>query len=368
MAKVGIVTFYDSYSLGACLQACASRDFFQELGFHAEFVGYKNAYEQGGKSLLRTGDGSFTGALKSFAKSVIFRGSSCMKQAYEGESRLYGLPERSVSTVEEIDSRKYDVLISGSDQIWNPQITNGIDRAYYLDFGEPKKRVALASSAGSHEFSADELTQIVPMLNKFDLIAVRESYLLELLKRNVDARVMLSPDPTLLFDSEYWLNKSKKGKCRDWGQFSNEPYLLTYFVGKGFHEYHSFIKRYTDRLNMPVMNIQFNRWNRNGVDKTIFAASPIDFISLVEHASMVITDSFHGVAFSINLHVPFVAIENSRNPARVRELLRNCKLRSRIEPDPSVILEEVSFDAADEYLTANRIDVRKAFSEVLSEV
>lgn len=357
MKKAGIVTYFNSYSIGACLQAYATKEFFSELGYDVEFVPYTNKHEQASKALFRPADG-LKACAKSVLKNVVFRGSSCLKKAFNSEPQFYRSPSGVSSDKNQFANETWDLLVSGSDQIWNPQISGGIDKMHFLGFGDASKRIALSSSAGSYVFSDSELDRIEPLLNAYDLITVREAHLKNQIENRVSSKISVCPDPTLLFDGEWWKRQaSKVAFGRREGQ-TNEGYILTYFMGKGFHEYYPLINKYINELNLPVWNVQFNEWKRKGVDKTISHASPVDFISLISNASLVISDSFHGVAFSVNLNTPFVGINNVRNPVRVRELLVNCGLDHLIEPENCSASLECNFSAANLYLQNERFTIR----------
>ena len=365
--KAGIVTFHNSYSLGACLQAFASINFVSSLGFDADFVNYRNAHEQNTKSLFRSSNGSKKVALKSFVKETVFKGRSCKKHAFEGNGKLYSVSEIYYDSAGAMNDMEFDLLVSGSDQIWNPAILGSLDEAYFLNFAKAKHRVALASSTGSHLFSNSELEKVIPWLENYDLIGVRETFLAEQLSEYFEDRVYVVPDPTLLFDGDYWrANTAGRLDPECQNNTDTDGYVLTYFVGAGFQEYYPSIKKYIDVLNLPVWNIQYNTWRREGVDKYLTSVSPRSFISLVDNASMIITDSFHGTAFALNLNTPFIAMNNKKNPRRVQELLRKCDLSMCLEPENISVSKNIDFAHSNEALEMARDATVQLYRSVLS--
>ena len=106
---------------------------------------------------------------------------------------------------------------------------------------------------------------------------------------------------------------------------------MTYFVGGDKGKYRKTIAEYSKKLGLPVWTIQYSNYTWKESDKKILGASIIDFIALIANAELVITDSFHGVAFSVNMGSNFVALTNSDNPIRVKELLINLGLEDRID-------------------------------------
>lgn len=361
MPKAGIVTFFNSYNYGAQLQAYATRELFIKLGYDTEFVNYCNVYEQRNKRLLYSEDGSLSSVAKTAIKNLIFGKRSCLKRSFEGDAEINHVFGDATTDVTDLNDNCYDLLISGSDQLWNPQITNGIDRAYYLDFGQAKHRISFASSVGSYDFSNDELKCVSRLLGSFDWVSVREGHLKDQLTR-LGYDVQVVPDPTLMFDRQFWIDFSAgcKPDC-----LTGEPYALAYFVGGGFDSYRAKIESLLGNDCRPIYNIQFNRYSRPGVTKSIVGASTREFVSLVNNASLVLTDSFHGTAFSLNMGKPFVAFNNVGNPLRVQELLGHCGALNLLEP--AVICSDMSemLTHAEKVLTRDRQETRDKLGELL---
>ena len=112
---------------------------------------------------------------------------------------------------------------------------------------------------------------------------------------------------------------------------------------------------YSKKLGIPVWSIQYSNYNWKETDKKILGASVIDFIALIKNASLVLTDSFHGVAFSVNLEKNFVALTNRQNPSRVREFLKKMNLNDRIDMN-SDNYHEVDYQKVNDKLIAMRND------------
>ena len=102
-------------------------------------------------------------------------------------------------------------------------------------------------------------------------------------------------------------------------------------MGGNKNKYRQKIKEYADKLQLPVLTIQYSNYYWKESNKKILGASIADFIALIKNADLVLTDSFHGVAFSVNLGIDFVALTNTENPIRVKEFLTKIELEERID-------------------------------------
>jgi exopolysaccharide biosynthesis predicted pyruvyltransferase EpsI len=73
-------------------------------------------------------------------------------------------------------------------------------------------------------------------------------------------------------------------------------------------------------------------------------------VNLISKATLVITDSFHGTAFSLLFQKQFAVVQNTKNPIRVMELLKSVGLSDRIGIEERNVMDEISYDE-----TANKI-------------
>ncbi|MCR5753433.1 MAG: polysaccharide pyruvyl transferase family protein, partial [Acetatifactor sp.] len=187
-----------------------------------------------------------------------------------------------------------------------------------------------------------------------DAISVRETFAKDYLMKVLDKKIDVISDPTFLLSREEWIDKlaskSKYYKCE-------EKYILTYFVSKekNSRECIQFIKNYSQKYNYPVWSIQFSTYYSKTGDKKILGASMEDFLALVLNAQIIITDSFHGTALSLNLEKNFVSYNNSENPLRVHNLLNRLHLLERINMD------------YESYKTIDYKNVRKGIDEIRKE-
>lgn len=223
-------------------------------------------------------------------------------------------------------NEKFDCFFAGSDQIWNMGI-NGNDTSYFLDFVNDKnKKNSYAASFTRTSFSPEEEQQFRKLLSDFNRISVREiegQHPLEvLLGRSVE--VVL--DPTLLLPKEWWENMVTAEK--------EKPYLLVYLMSPNA-EILSYAMRYAAKNNLAVKYISlYEPFGKKGME-VISEPTVEEWLSLIHNADFVLTNSFHGVAFSIIFEKNFMfgRISDAGKNSRLTSLMSILEINQRaIDP------------------------------------
>ena len=144
-----------------------------------------------------------------------------------------------------------------------------------------------------------------------------------------DAEVVC--DPTLLLNKEEWGNIAKRSIFQ-----TSKQYLLVYIVGYAYNPYpqiYNYIKRVNDKLNLPIILINTKIGPLKGKYKVINVPNigPNEFLYLIQNASFIITDSFHGTAFALNFNRRFISCVKSKNggDSRIIDLLKNVGAEKR---------------------------------------
>lgn len=224
----------------------------------------------------------------------------------------------------------YDVYISGSDQLWNPEQPYCLE-PYFLTFvkGNKCKKVSYATSIGISSLFENEKKLFAKWLLSYDNISVRESEGQKLLSSFVKKPIEKVPDPTMLLEPDFWTSLEVKP------QFEC-PYILVFSL---FREKSLLEKAISmaKEANMLVCVIDQN-YPGNPISsvKIVNNAGPCDFIGLIHHASLVITDSFHCTDFSIitgtkNFYT-YINPENKRG-SRIIDLLKTFHLSGHLITD-----------------------------------
>ena len=231
-----------------------------------------------------------------------------------------------------ISKNHFDGYVVGSDQVWRPQYSPCITN-YFLDFAENAdvRRVAYAASFGVEEweFSADITPRCAQLAKKFDAISVREASAVGLCSQHLGVDAVHVLDPTLLLEKEDYISIVEAEK-----EPKSAGNLFCYVLDKA-DEKDQAIAQVADALHlqpftcMPTLEATFDNL-RKDVDACIFP--PVtQWLRSFHDAEMVITDSFHGCAFSIIFNKPFWVIGNvARGMARFHSLLSVFGLESRL--------------------------------------
>lgn len=219
----------------------------------------------------------------------------------------------------------YDYYLTGSDQVFNSNAKYSPLFFQQFEIGSGIK-AAYAPSFGQSAFSDTDKSKIKELTKGFDYLSCREN----------DGAVMLSDihekdipcviDPTLLLTSDQWSKMMKVPK-------TNEKYMLVYDLNGGVPML-SVARKIAAEKGLKIYCITRHPDNcfiYRGIDKVIYDAGPREFVGYFSHASYVITDSFHGTAFSLIFHKNFnTFIAVLKSSQRIKSLLETCGLLNRI--------------------------------------
>lgn len=285
--KIGIVTFEKAINYGTSLQAVALLKVLQAQGAQAAFLSH--ACEEIDKT------------------SRVFDWKQAASPAY-ALAHLYNLPVALKRRASFRDFWKkhyvfgsqqpadYDVVVAGSDQVWNYNLT-AKDWFYFLDF--PKNDICKTAYAGSFGLSSinPALTNTLrPLLEDFDYLSVRESTAAKLVEELIGRKVPVVLDPTLLLDKAQWTEMADPS-------FTHNNYIFVYtvFNSDSLWEFAYDLSRKTD---LPIKTVSYSRLHKRNAEYS-FTAGPAQWLSHMLNADYVVTNSFHGFAFSTNFSKQF---------------------------------------------------------------
>ena len=293
MSRIGVMTFLHNGNYGSSLQAFALQTVIRNMGHECIHINYRPDLKEKVWNLLRTGN----------SPRLLLDGSRKRKVQAEQKGmqeklkRIEGFYCRSMELSPVCRNRKelsqiagqFDILMCGSDQIWNPVWLNP---AYLLDFGDPEQtRIAYAASMGINTMPGRRKQKIIRRRTMlFDAVSVREEEGARLLVSITGNRPPVMPDPVCLLKREEWERIGRpNGKTG--------PYMLCYFIGENaaYWERVRFLceKKGLKPLVIPVTSESYRQTSFELLD----GAGPEEFISAVAEAEMICTDSFHGLAF-----------------------------------------------------------------------
>ncbi len=325
--KVGILTFHRGTNFGTVLQAFATEKGLKKLGVDAQIIDYRLEFLESTMQVRKLSSAKSPKDIVSIcADKLLYPGME--KRRIRNYNRFYDLMDTSQKiclTPDEVAkvAQDYDVVLSGSDQLFNKRITRG-DNTFFLPF-EHRRKVTFASSFGESELPYDRILEIAPYFSEFDSLSVREktakNILKEIKKVNPNAKSATAVlDPTFLLSKDEWNNYANEDI-----KLPKNGYILAYYMLET-PLCNAITKALQQKTGLPVVNIKPTRkqvLKRQG--KNYAFCGPAEFLGCYKNASYVVTNSFHGTAFSIHYGIPFFssALPNFDLNSRQMDL---CKL------------------------------------------
>ncbi len=324
--KVGILTYHNAINYGAVLQAYALQQVVKKLGVECEIIDYScPAVEKQYRRRKISDHAHWKVYVMDFLSGHRL---DRKKESFEKFCKQNLSLSTKVDVIVGESLEDYDAIIVGSDQVFNPKNTEG-DSTYLLDFQCSAKKIAYAASIGNNEFLELWKTRYnvdyENLLKKFYSLSFREEdasiFVSNLLKDSYETVL----DPVLLAGFELW---------KDFQVDMNEEYIFVYNLGnipllvecvQAMHN-ETGLKVYA--VNKDIKGDFLLRGFEN-----VSSLSPADFLKMLSGAKYVITDSFHGTAFSVLYHKNFSSVINphkNNTNSRIVNLLKKLQLEERI--------------------------------------
>ena len=361
--KIGILTFHRAVNYGACLQAFALKGFLENKGYEVDIIDYRSNYIEGiyNNPLLK---GT---RIKTKIKNIItWSAQKKRNQKFKEFVRTYlkCSEENSLYTKDQLKEaeKKYDKIIVGSDQVWNTLCT-GNDTVYYLDFIEDNsKKFSYAASFGIVNNEYYELENLKKLLKEFNKISVREKKGADILEKMTGIKAPICLDPTFLMSRKDWINKIDK--------INRKNYVLVYSLSmpKSIVDY---AEKLAKQKNMDVIYFTLN--NLFSIkEKRVINGSPMEFLSYFENADYVITNSFHGTAFSLIFNKNFTIFKNANknhDNSRLENILSLVNLENRMinEGEEKFFEEEINYKIVNDILNKKVDESKKYIDEILGD-
>lgn len=338
--KVYTVTFHLANNYGAMLQAYALQKFLLNNGYDAKIINYDNfkisdhyrIFKKDKKNLIK------------FVLHIVPRLNIIIREIQKEKNfskyRKKLAMTKYVTNYNEVVNllENKDTVICGSDQIWNPYITGGLDKVYFLQFNQRKiRKIAYAASCGSID-KINDLNTFEAYLKNIDCVSVREEEINNKISEfNINSKVVL--DPSLLLTKEDWIESISSDRL------VSEKYIFTYSVGNGNDLYYKTINELSKKYGYKVVYFDKACSKIKGKKINYYSAGPEEFLNLLYYSEFVITTSFHGFALSCVLNKKIFPILSSY-PDRLVTLAKSIGMENRFIVDESNI----------EYFDSNDID------------
>lgn len=340
--KVGIVTFHSALSYGAVLQSFALKNYLEQNNCVAEIINYNALFN------LKWPTGFWT--LKTQFNIANLRSYFIFKK-FRREYLNLGPGIKSLSEKNLLDD-KYDVVITGSDQVWNPVITKEHYLFYFLSDFKKSKKVSYAASFGNDKLRLNEGEKelVRTSLMTFSSISVRENHGRKLLRDLffIDSEVVL--DPTFL------LNRSYYETMFNLKVLANKHEIVFFKLGyNGEFDEQLYILKQKMKLNLLISNARPKSRELDFIN----TPSVDSWLNYIYNADFIITDSFHGLVFSLIFQKQFVVLNaNKERFNRILNLLEILGLEHRILVDNSA--QEICnlyFSPIDYVLIQKQLDI-----------
>ena len=324
--KVGVMTFPHSTSYGAVLQMYALCRAVEKLGHSPEAIHYHNAFMKARKH---------TSAGTSRARRIRLCASAILHRRLgrvfrEFENRFVPLyPKKSFSDKKSLSfaDRRYGAVICGSDQVWNPHIIDG-DLNYFLAFcSADTRRIAYAPSFGVESLEETFAAAVREELMRFDALSVRESSGQALIAQLTGKEAPVVLDPTMLLDREEWIALEQPHPL------AQGEYILYYTIKSSASLWQS-CRALSEKTGVKIVVVGGNaiKAMRNKDPMVSYAVdiSPAEWLYLVRHARYVVTNSFHGTAFSVIYRKDFYVEMSSATNSRLAHITDMLGLGDRV--------------------------------------
>lgn len=324
--KIAIMTSYYINNYGAVLQAYATNKFFESIGIETVFINYIRENVRNRNIINEKWAGNYI-------KRLIYKIYRFVDNGLKRRVFTRFVNKNLTFTEKYVDKESLyknkidaDIFCVGSDQMWNSEYNGGIINENFLDFvSDGKRKISLATSMGMTSFSDEEIQKMKMLLKDFSFISVRENSALSIISKMGLNNVHQVIDPTLLISGSVW--KTLFNIIT-----TNDRYVLIYQLNNN-PDMQKFARRLAKKEDLKVIQITYylsQHWE--GI-KSLYNPSIEKFVALIANACYVVTDSFHGTAFSINMHRNFYAFAPEKYADRIYSLLNLTGLEKRLVCD-----------------------------------
>jgi hypothetical protein len=348
--KIGIATVTTGLNYGTSLQAFSTKYLLKKLTYEAEILKLKG-------SLIKNRDIRLSKMLIMVFRSLLYK-KNLYKIFFRGKKKSVTNKTKNMfadfnekylqiksykwSELKKIGKDKnYIAFLCGSDQVWNGT-TLYPDPLYYLEFSPEDKRIAFSPSFGCSEIPTYNKKIISKKISKFSAISTREESGCMIIKELTGAESICLVDPTLMLCRKEW---SELFSLEN--RLIKSDYILVYFLDEPTDKAKKYIKNLKEKLSIEIIGIPYDFVKI--VSDRVVDAGPKQFLNLIYNAKFVVTDSFHGTAFSLNFRTPFATFERdygvqTNQSSRITSLLTKINKINRFEPDHLDMDENIDID------------------------
>lgn len=357
--KADIITIHIGKNFGSVLQTIATCEILKDFGISPTVVNYfppRTTYsyywKEGSSSLTRLFRRLLFFPIHYISNNNFYKylSSHCNLS-----NKIYATDDFSKKCP------KADLYITGSDQVWNYKHNQGIDKHYFFDSIKGTK-LAFSSSIGMKELPDEYKSYMKKALSEYTAISVREDTAVDMLS-SIGIKATQLLDPTLLINKKQWEKYASP-------KLEKSRYLFVYlpYNTDNLETIYNSVRKIAKKKKLKIITYSAEIFNCKFADRTIKMVNPGDILSLILHANYIVTNSFHGTAFSINLNKQFSAFMPSHFSTRLESILKLCKLEDRILYDiisENEINKTIDFDKSNSILNLEREKAKNFLTQAL---
>ena len=307
---IGIITQPLGYNYGGIMQNYALQRVLENMGFNSITldIGYRYTNVRFFFSKIETQILNFFGIKRPYPQKPFKNKCIPSKTGFFIFNKIKTTKPYNRYSYSILKKYKIDAVVVGSDQVWRPIYNLSIEKMF-LDFVGPKcVKIAYAASFGTDdwEYGKEDTDKCRALIQTFAGVSVREQSGIKLVKEKLMyENVKFVLDPTLLLGKEHYLSL-----CNDIPQ-NTSKYICLYVLDET-QKTKEIAEKLSKQMGMPIRQIY-----HGSMELTVE-----EWLSSIRDASFVITDSFHGMVFSIIFNREFLVIPNgNRGNSRFISLL-----------------------------------------------
>lgn len=347
MGKVGLAIVTYTINYGTFLQAFATQNAINQLGFQTEIINInsvikdvsKQRKKYFAKQILNIPEvRSYFATIQSLIQKKINPGYKKYMQQRERcfhrfQNDFFSLGPicNSWSGLSEY-CKKFSSVVVGSDQLWRP--ANIAGNFYTLNFVPNEvNKVAYATSFGLSSVRKNQEQAVVNFLKRINFLSSREESGVQIIKNLTGRSAKWVCDPTLLLPKEEWEKHLQPSAL------VKGDYILMYLLSSN-KQHRVYVKQLAKQTNCKIVGVLHGAGYICGdekyVDEVPTNIGPFEFLNLIKNAKFVCTDSFHGCVFSTIFERDFYAFKrfcddnNMSTNSRVTGLLNKLGLTNRL--------------------------------------
>jgi hypothetical protein len=354
--KIGILTFHFANNFGAVLQAFALSKFLELNKYSNEIIDFRPYNLNYENMILPISHSSFReiGLYRTFRRLLYFlifklRRKRIMRIIKFSKFRkdTLRLSRKRYNSPDSLKNLEYKFIIIGSDQVYNLELIEGYESAYFQFDNITQSIISYAASLGKDLLNQDYVSRIKKFTSNHLKMSIRESESARQLKIEIEKDIQFHLDPVFLLDDEDYFKL-------DYIDSIEFDYIFVYDLESSDH-----LSDFVDTVNkdkIPIVSYREKSKYENKYNN-IESKGPYEFLSIIRNAKLVISTSFHGVAFSILFKKEFIAYLPNSNYMRIVEMLKYFNLEDRIY-DRSLPSKEFShkmnYDGVDTKINENK--------------